>query len=85
MVSDCIRTDQLAAVGYIETQALQEVVAAAGVLQPQDWHCRAWRMVSVGEVELGSFSATVAWPFPPFVFQALEAVEVLAEGWRSCA
>ena len=85
MASDCIRTGQLAAVGYIETQALQEVVAAAVGLQPQDWHCRAQRMVSAAEVEVGSFLETVAWPCPPSVFQALEAVEVLAEGWRSFA
>lgn len=36
MASDCIRTDQLAAVGYVETQALQEVVVVAVGLQPQD-------------------------------------------------
>ena len=85
MASDCFRTDQLAAVGYIETQALQEVVAAAVGLQPQDWHCRAWRMVSAAEVGVWSFSETVAWPYPPSVFQAREAVEVLAEGGRSFA
>ena len=85
MASDCIRTDQLAAEGYIETQVLQEVVAAAVGLQPRDWHCRAWRMVSAAEVEVASFSETVARPYPPSVCQALEAVEVLAEGWRSFA
>ena len=85
MASDCIRTDYFAAEGYVETQVLQEVVAAAAVLEPQDWHCRAWRTVSAAEVEVANFSETVAGPYPPSVFQALEAVEVLGEGWRSFA
>ena len=84
MASGCIRTDQLAAVGCIVTQALQEVVAAAVGLQPQDWHCCAWRMASAAEAEVGSFLETVAWSCPS-VFQALEGVEVLAEGRRSFA
>lgn len=71
--------------GYIATQALREVVAAAVGLEPQDRHCRAWRMVLAAEVEVGSFSETGAWPCPPSVFQALEAVEVLVGGWRSFA
>ena len=52
MASDCIRTDQLVAVGYTEAPALQEVVAAAVGLQPQDWCCRARRTVSAAEVEV---------------------------------
>ena len=85
MASDCSRTDQLAAVGYIETQALQEVVVVAVGLQRQDQQWRSWRMVSAAEVEVGRFSEPVAWPCSPSVFQALEAVEVLGEGWRSFA
>lgn len=83
MASDCIRTVQIAAEGYMEAQALQEVVAAVVGLQPQDWHCRVWRTVSVAEVEVAKLLETGAWPCRPSVFQALEAVEVLAEGWRS--
>ena len=83
MAGDCIRTDQLVAEGYTEAQALQEVVAAVVGLQPQDWHCRARRRVSAAEVEVAKWSEIVAWPCPPSVFQALEAMVVLAEGWRS--
>lgn len=67
----------------MEAQALQEVVAAEVGLQPQDRHCRARRTVLAAEVEVANSSETVARSCPLSVFQALEAVEVLAEGWRS--
>ena len=40
------------------------------------------RTVSAAEVEVANSSETVAWPCLLSVSQALEAVEVLAEGWR---
>lgn len=52
MAGDYIRIDQLVAEGYTEAQALQEVVAAAAGLQPQDRYCRARRTVSAAEVEV---------------------------------